>query len=403
MKNIVRKSIKKEAKNKPKKTLALSLLIVMIIAILIITATYFIIDLTGYSYNIKIINDIIIGIILTLISPFILGFSKIALDICQNKKTNYKEVFKSIKEIKFIKIFGILILSFIFIVWILGLIPGVGFFINLVILILYTPLFIMMPFVYLQNQKLSVKEIVFKTSNIISEHRIIIYGLLISFIFWIILSLLTFGLLFFYVIPYIYLSISCLYLNLIHEKEYKKQKAISDGNIILIFITISILLIGIIAIKVPGATNVFTAIINGQINTKIGDTTLSYGGIKITYDAPKEYEITSTTDTSNTYIKNNNILQYSIYLSKKNKILEMDKEIVSEMKSSGKKVREKESNIKVKGQKLICYEYTVTEGNDTNNTITVYYPKGDFTVAISLTNNDREISKNDIKEFITIY
>ena len=81
----------------------------------------------------------------------------------------------------------------------------------------------------------------------------------------------------------------------------------------------------------------------------------------------------------------------------------MDKEIVSEMKSSGKKVREKESNIKVKGQKLICYEYTVTEGNDTNNTITVYYPKGDFTVAISLTNNDREISKNDIKEFITIY
>lgn len=401
-KNIVRETIKKEAKEKSKKSLTLSLLIILIISSIIIMTTYFVTDLIGYNYNIKVVNDIIIGIILTLISPLILGFTKITKETCENKEINYKEIFL-FKEIKFIKTFGILILSLIFIMWLLGLIPGVGFFINLVILILYMPVFIMLPFVYLEYKDLPLKEIIFKIFGTVSEHRITIYGLLISFIFWIILSICTFGLLFFYVIPYMYQSLALLYLDITHEKEFKPQKAISDGNIILIFIVISILLIGFIAIKVPGVTNLFTTIINGEINTKVGDMTLSYGGVKITYNAPKDYEMTATTDTSTTYIKDNNILQYSIYLSKENKILEMDKEIVNEMKSSGKKVKEKESTIKVHGKKLKCYEYTITDNKDSNSTITVYYPKGDFTVAISLTNNDKEINKNDMKKFITIY
>ena len=403
MKNIVRKTIKQEAKNKPKKTLALSLLILLVISILIVTVTYFIVDLIGYSYNIKVVNDIIIGIILILISPLVLGFSKMTKAICENKEISYKEIFTEIKEIKFIKTFGILILSLIFILWLIGLIPGVGIFINLVILILYIPVFIMLPFVYLEYKDLQIKEIIFKTTGIVSEHRILIYGLLISFVFWILLSLCTFGILLFYVIPYMYLSITLLYLYLTHEKEFKQEKAVSDGNVILIFITANILLIAFLAINVPGMTDVFKTIINGEINTKIGDTTLSYGSVEITYDAPTEYELTASGNTSNTYINDNNILQYSIYLSNEDKIIEMDKEIVNEMKASGKKVNAEESTIKINNKKIKYYEYKVIDGKDSSSTIIAYYPKGDFTVTISLTNNaDKGFDKNDIKKFITI-
>lgn len=402
----IRKAVKLEAKKKPKKSLALSFLILIIISILITTITYFIIDLVGYSYNIKVVNNFIIGIILILISPLILGFSKITIDTCKNKETNFKDIFKGYKEIKFIKTFGILILSLIFIMWLLGLIPGVGVFINLIILILYIPVFLMLPFVYLEHKDLQIQEIVFKTVSTVSEHRIMIYGLLISFIFWIILSILTFGLLFFYVIPYMYLSISYLYLNLTHEKEFKKEKTIGDGNIILIFIIITILVGFFTITNVPGASHILTAVINGEVNTKEGDTTLSYGGIKITYNAPKDYKTAATTDTSNTYLnyENNNILQYTIYLSKANQILEMDKEIVDEMKSSGKKIKDKEFTLKVDGKTLKGYEYVITDEKNPSSTITVYYPKGDFTIAVTLTSDtDQEFTKNDIKEFITIY
>jgi len=402
----IRKAIKIEAKNKPKKSLALSFLILIIISILITATTYFIISLIGYGYNIKVVNDFIIGIILTLISPLILSFSKITIDTCKNKKTNFKDIFKGYKETKFIKTFGILILSLIFIMWLLGLIPGVGIFINLVILILYMPVFIMLPFVYLEYKDLQIQEIIFKTVSTVSEHRIMIYGLLISFIFWIILSLLTFGILFFYIIPYMYLSIAYLYLNITHEKEFKKEKAIGDGNVILIFIIV-IILAGFFTItNIPGASNILTTIINGEINTKVGDTTLSYGGVKITYNAPKNYKTAATTDTSNTYLnyKNNNILQYTIYLSKADQIFEMDKEIVDEMKASGKKIKDKEFTLKIDGKNLNGYEYVTTDGKTSSSTITVYYPKGDFTIAITLTSDtDKEFNKNDIKEFITIY
>ncbi len=402
-KNIIRKTIKKEAKNKPKKTLALSLLILLVISSLIITITYFIVDLIGYSYNIKVVNDVIIGIILTLISSLVLGFTKITKETCQNKNPNFKELFTKIKEIKFIKTFGVLILSLIFIMWLIGLIPGVGIFINIVILILYMPVFIMLPFVYLDHKGLQIKEIIFKTMGVVSEHRISIYGLLISFIFWIILSLCTLGLLLFYAVPYIYLSLALIYLNLIHEKEFKKEKGLGDGNIILIFIIVNILLIAFVTINVPGATNVFKTILNGEINTKVGDTTLSYGGVEITYNAPKGYEMTSTTATSNTYMQDDNILQYSIYLSKEDKIIEMDKEIVSEMKSSGKEVTDKETTLKINGKKIKCYEYVVKDGENSSSTITAYYPKGDFTVTTTLTGKtDKELNKNDIKKFITI-
>lgn len=408
MKNIVRKSIKKEAKTKPKKNLAIALLLMIIIACAIITITHFITNLIGYSYNIKALNDLIIGIILILMSPFFLGFSKMSKEICDDKEIKPKEIFSSLKDFKYIKIFAILIIGLIFITWLIGLIPGVGIFINMIILIFFIPYIIILPFVYLENQKLQVKEIIFKTENTISGNRIKFYGLLISFSFWIVLSLITLGLLSFYVIPYIYLSLELLYTHCTYERDFKREKAISDGNIILIFIGIIILIIAFLAINVPGSATWFKAILNGEIESEIGDTSLSYGGVQVTYDAPKEYKASAITDTSQTYIndKNSNVLQYTIYLSDADSALEMDKEIVSEMRTSGnyKNVEDDTFTLKVNGQKIKCYKYKATNNGKQINTITAYYPKGDFIVAVSLSNNDgSEFKEDNIKEFITVY
>ncbi len=407
-KKIVRKAIKKEAKNKPKKELIISLFIIFIIFILIITASYFLISLTKYNYNIKVVNDLIIGIILILISPFILSFSKMTIKTCQNKKISYKELFTDLIDPKFIKLFSILIISLIIVMWLFKLIPGVGIFINLVILILYIPVFLMLPFTYLEYKETTPKEILFKLPNIVSQNRITIYGLLISFSFWIILALCTFGILLFYVIPYIYISLALLYTHLTHEKEFKKETALSDGGIILIFIGIIVLITTFLVINVPSSKIWFKAIITGEVNNNAGSEVLTYGGIEITYDTPKGYKASAETETSKTYISddNQNILQYSIYLSDIKTIIEMDKEIVNEMSLSSdyKKVKAEEFNVKINNKKINCYKYLTQKDNTSSSTIIAYYPKGNFVVSISLSNsNGEELSQKDIKEFITIY
>lgn len=408
MKKTIRKTIKNEAKSKPKQTLAISLIILISVTLILSLVAYILINLTNYNYNIKVINDLIIGLLLTIISPLVLGYSKISLDICQNKETNIKELFSQIKQTKYIKLFGTLIITLILVTWIIGLIPAVGVFINIIILIFYLPFFMILPFYYLENKNQTKKEIIFNLENIISGNRIKYYGLILSFSFWFILTILTIGILSLYVIPYLYLSLTLLYKHFTYERDFKREKAISDGNIILIFLGITILITSLLLIFVPSSKPIFNTIINGQINKTKGDEVLSYGGIEITYDSPKEYRLALATDTSKSYIndKNYNTLQYTIYLSSPEKIIEMDKEIVKELHSSGDytKVKDEEFTLKINGKKIKGYKYLIKNKNKSSNTISIYYPKGDFVIAITLSNNnDKEFENQDIKKFITIY
>ena len=290
--------------------------------------------------------------------------------------------------------------------WVIGLIPVVGIFIDIAILILVVPLILMLPFSYLEHDG-SFKAIVSKTVDIISGHRVRIYGMIISFIFWILLSCLTFGLLLFYVIPYMYLSVGLLYLNFTHEKEFKKKNRLRDGYVILIFAGAVVLVSAVIMFYFPKTTVWFNAILTGKMDTT-GSETLSYGGMSVTYDIPNGYKISSSTDITKTYINkdNDNILQYSIYLSDVEDNLDMDKEIVNELKlSSEYKVTDKEFKLRVNGHNLKGYRYNSTNNyHATSSTVTVYYPKDSFTIAISLTNNTgKKLTEKDISKYVTVY
>lgn len=150
----------------------------------------------------------------------------------------------------------------------------------------------------------------------------------------------------------------------------------------------------------------FVIILFNIFNSK-GSEVLSYGGIEVTYDVPDEYELSSSTNFSKTYINesNYNVLQYSIYLTDVLGAIEMDKNIVSEMRDSGeyKDVSDKTFSLNVKGKKIKGYKYSAVKDDSTSSSIIVYYPKGDFTIVISLSNTDKNLSNNDIKNLIMVH
>lgn len=151
---------------------------------------------------------------------------------------------------------------------------------------------------------------------------------------------------------------------------------------------------------------VFGFILFNIFNGK-GSEVLSYGGIEVTYDVPDEYKLSSSTSFSKTYINENNynVLQYSIYLANVLDTKEMDKNIVSEMRDSGeyKDINDKEFDLSVDGKKLSGYKYNTLKGDDKSYTVIAYYPKGDFTIVISLSSTGESLSTDDIKNLIMVH
>ena len=85
----------------------------------------------------------------------------------------------------------------------------------------------------------------------------------------------------------------------------------------------------------------------------------------------------------------------------------MDKTIVNEMRESSdyKKIEDEEFTLKVNSKEIKGYQYKTTKKDGSkSSSIIAYYPKGDFVVSISLTNSSNsDLTKEDIKKFITVY
>lgn len=150
----------------------------------------------------------------------------------------------------------------------------------------------------------------------------------------------------------------------------------------------------------------FGIILFNIFNSK-GSEVLSYGGIEVTYDVSDDYKLSSSTSFSKTYINesNYNVLQYSIYLTDVLGAVEMDKKIVSEMRDSGeyKDISDKEFSLSVKGEKIKGYKYNAEKDGNKSYSVIAYYPKGDFTIVISLSNTGNSLSTDDIKDLIMVH
>lgn len=269
--SIIRKSIKKDAKEKNKGTLigGYFLFLVLILAItfiigFIIAGTNIV--STGSQTTMAIgttISVLLASIILILLAVvFVLGLSKVSLDILRNQETSVGKIlsypFSKIKVM--LKLFVIMFLMGLGL-YIVELIPIIGIIVGLVAAIYLMPASAMLQYVAIDNENASIKELVTSSLNLVKGDRIAFYGLVCSFLGWYILSIFTCGILFIWLLPYMMLAIANFYRYLKKEATFETEKK-GLGNGAIIGITIGGYLLFIIAIVIM----IFINIPNGSFD-----------------------------------------------------------------------------------------------------------------------------------------
>lgn len=262
--SIIRKSIKKDAQEKNKGPLYLGNIIMFttVVITLIIMAVNFgektIGSSGGINYSLGLTNgnfvetSIIYIILMAVIFYFTLGMNKVSLDISRDKKTSIGNIFKyPFQNINvYLKVLAINILVYL-LLELLTYIPIVGIILYLVLAIYLSPILVIVSYIMIDNNKLSITEAIKKAIKITKGKKATYYALILSFAGWYLLSIFTLGLLIVWIIPYMDVAISNFYLYITGEKEYNNAtKGMSDGLIIgvaigayVIFIVITVIAI----------------------------------------------------------------------------------------------------------------------------------------------------------------
>ena len=391
--NNCRKSIKNKAFEEPKGTLAKALLCVLVI----FTLFYYLFAYIFMSLNYQNLSSLILLLSVICVFPLIINYINLFMLNSKDEMFEFKDLFKNPSR-AFKGAFLLLILLTIYLIGklIFSYIPFIGYFLYLVFTIILMPLFIITPMVFLDND-IDIKDSFIESWKLLKGNRMKFYGFLFSFIPWFILGAITLGLLYFWIVPYVMISFTYLYIE-IKKPEFKKEERLSDLGVVLITIIVFVLFLISSFVNIPQSFNNFVnTIFNYQIIENKGEYKLSYNETLIaTYDVPKGYKKANQTKYTTTFIGKNNIVLYTVYLSDVDKVISLDKKTAKKLEN----VNDQEFTLKLKGQTLKGYEYTVS---DSEKNIIVYYPKGSITIAVTLSSRDLSIDKKDIKEFIKIY
>jgi uncharacterized membrane protein len=174
--------------------------------ILVIFAISFIVGFAMESAGIE--EDSYLNIFATIfVLPLSVGLIKYYLDFYRNKKLDWREMFKFYNKIIPMLVIYILVLSMITIGMVLLIVPG----------IILSMMFAMV-FYLLADGEEEIIETIKKSCDMMKGHKMDFFVLNLSFIGWMILSCLTFGILFIWVIPYIQMSQIIFYEKLKHKK-----------------------------------------------------------------------------------------------------------------------------------------------------------------------------------------
>lgn len=254
-----RKQIKKISLEEPKDVHIKSLVIYLLILSLI---SYV---LMSYIHD----NNLIVLLSFIITIPLYLNLIKLCLDSSRDILIDIKNLFKIKKNsFKFLLYYTPVIIIFYSLNIIFNPLGIIGLILNIITTIYLLPVIIIMPFTFLDNPNTSLKNFIIEPLKIIKKNKIAFYGLLCSFTFWFLLGLLTLGILYLWLIPYIMICISYFYLSLKKEKTFKKEKSLSNSTIIILFL-LFIIIINIISFKIyPDSFNDFKENINITIGGK---------------------------------------------------------------------------------------------------------------------------------------
>ena len=158
-------------------------------------------------------NESMIYIILTLVSSCFsmtlsIGFYSYLLKIVRQEKFERQEIFKFVGKVIPIVSISLLMAIFCLFGFILFIIPG----------IILALCFAFSYLIYADNQELSAMDYLFESKELISGYKLDYFIFNLSFIGIIILSFLTFGILFIWIIPYICIA------EVVYYDELKKLK-----------------------------------------------------------------------------------------------------------------------------------------------------------------------------------
>lgn len=270
--SIIRKTIKKDAKYQKKSILMgwQTLIIVFIVGLFTFTIMNIITESQANLSNVSSLMGIIVGfttitvvsfskmiIILAIALIFIqiiyFGMTQVALQISRGKTVKFFDVitypFKKIKS--FLKYLAVIIIWSI-ITSVICLIPYAGALIALILFVFICPSIVITVYKLADEnyQKVSLIEVVKTSFYQTKGHKMEFYALIISSIGWIILSLLTCGILAIWVNPYITMIITNYYRYVIGEAEFNDAKpGVSNATIIvagiIAYIVVILMVIGL--------------------------------------------------------------------------------------------------------------------------------------------------------------
>lgn len=235
----IRKAIKKDAISRNKKTLILATLLILggSLVFSFIVQTYYTIS------SLKTLATII-DILLTIVTSFV-GFGLIgsAIEVSRgNEITLYNVFAKPFKNIKNILLYYLLIVLVIVGYSILLFIPFINIIVIMssiiaipVLLIYFYPVLDILIYLIMDEdqEKLPFLETLKKANKIVNGHRVEYYGMIFSFIGWFILGILTLGILYIWLIPYVTISMANMYRTWINETKFEAtETGMTNGTVI---------------------------------------------------------------------------------------------------------------------------------------------------------------------------
>jgi uncharacterized membrane protein len=147
------------------------------------------------------------------------GFAAFFLDALRSEKASFDSFFKGFTEYLGTKLVSMLLVGIYTFFWtILFYIPG----------IVKTYSYAMTPYILLDKPELSANEAITDSRMMMRGHKMELFLLDLSFIGWILLSILTFGILFIYVVPYMQAARAEFYRTLKGENEPKADEPIIE-------------------------------------------------------------------------------------------------------------------------------------------------------------------------------
>jgi len=418
----IRKAIKEDARKLPKGKLSIGIFIIFIFSLFI---SYVVYDLANVSIledilpvEYEITSEIIKGILCVFL---MFGITIISINITRGKKVKTEEIFsKPLKNKKgllyyFISYFILIAISLLLAFLINLMDIDFSWFLMVPLLILIVLYFYIYPlfdmfFHLCADDKYKKKSfsITFKDANkIIKGNRVEYYAMLFSFVGWILLSILTLGVLLLWVYPYMILSTTNLYRRWKGEVTFDSdEKGMSNeaiiGTTVGIFVgTIFLLFCFIAAVDEYDEYDDYDNIeenvsFDGYANLKEDD-------ISISFRVPYGFEPYDTKDSSHKEYSNEDGDYIYYYLAYSySDFYETEKKISEETwEEDYKKIKLNEYSVRINNLTVNAFSIDYKEdGYDYRVTYAFYPVNEDYTAVIIL--GIEGINKNNLSKYLKV-